>query len=66
MEEQDKDKMEIEQQLKDALKLYDKENSGLKQSLIQKNSDIIFLNEQFEKTKAELSRITQLERKESE
>lgn len=52
MEEQEKDKIEIEQQLKDALRLYDKENSGLKQSLIQKNSDIIFLNEQFEKTKA--------------
>lgn len=66
VEEQDKDKMEIEQQLKDALKLYDKENSGLKQSLIQKNSDIIFISEQFEKAKAELSRMTQLERKESE
>lgn len=44
VEEQEKDKMEIEHQIKDALKLYDKENSGLKQSLIQKNSDIIFLN----------------------
>lgn len=30
-------------QLKDALKLYDKENSGLKQTLLQKNSEIIYL-----------------------
>ena len=43
---QEKEKAEIKQQLKDALKLYDKENSGLKQSLLQKNNEIANLNEQ--------------------
>ncbi len=52
-------------QLKDALKLYDKENSGLKQSLLQKNSEILYLNEQAEKLKAELHQLRNSDKKES-
>lgn len=53
-------------QLKDALKLYDKENSGLKQSLIQKNSEIIYIGEQSEKLKAEVHQLRHSERKDSQ
>lgn len=62
----ERDKAEIELQLKDALKLYDKENSGLKQSLLQKNSEILLLSEQLEKLKAELHQLRLADRKDSQ